>query len=155
MTGTSRGRLIGLDVARCLALLGMVATHVLDERTPGGDLTTAQWLAGGRASALFAVLAGVSLALMEAHWNEPNRVFELACGTGPYLRELSRRGVQCCGGDVVFAKLWLARHWVVGPDVELICFDAASPWPISGCQYDMVLCHDAFYFLEPKDDNSP
>ena len=50
MTGTSQGRLVGLDVARCLALLGMVATHVLDERTPGGDLTTAQWLAGGRAS---------------------------------------------------------------------------------------------------------
>jgi hypothetical protein len=42
----------------------MVATHVLDERTPAGDLTSAQWLAGGRASALFAVLAGVSLALM-------------------------------------------------------------------------------------------
>ena len=64
MTGIRSGRLVGLDVARCLALLGMVATHVLDERTPAGDLTTAQWLAGGRASALFAVLAGVSLALM-------------------------------------------------------------------------------------------
>ena len=36
MTGTSQGRLVGLDVARCLALLGMVATHVLDERTPAG-----------------------------------------------------------------------------------------------------------------------
>lgn len=58
------GRLVGLDVARCLALLGMVATHVLDERTSTGDLTFGQWLAGGRASALFAVLAGVSLALM-------------------------------------------------------------------------------------------
>ena len=64
MTGTTEGRLVGLDVARCLALLGMVATHVLDARTPAGDLTTAQWLAGGRASALFAVLAGVSLGLM-------------------------------------------------------------------------------------------
>ena len=57
-------RLVGLDVARCLALLGMVATHVLDQRTPTGELTFGQWLAGGRASALFAVLAGVSLALM-------------------------------------------------------------------------------------------
>ncbi|GAA5106308.1 heparan-alpha-glucosaminide N-acetyltransferase domain-containing protein [Alloalcanivorax gelatiniphagus] len=64
MTGTSEGRLVGLDVARCLALLGMVATHVLDQRTPTGELATAQWLAGGRASALFAVLAGVSLGLM-------------------------------------------------------------------------------------------
>jgi len=55
---------VGLDVARCLALLGMVATHVLPEFTPQGDLTFGQWLAGGRASALFAVLAGISLALM-------------------------------------------------------------------------------------------
>ncbi|WP_322938580.1 heparan-alpha-glucosaminide N-acetyltransferase domain-containing protein [Nocardioides bizhenqiangii] len=58
------GRLVGLDVARCLALLGMVATHVLLDFTPEGDLSFSQWLAGGRASALFAVLAGVSLALM-------------------------------------------------------------------------------------------
>ena len=64
MTGTTHGRLVGLDVARCLALLGMVATHVLEARTPSGGLATTQWLAGGRASALFAVLAGVSLALM-------------------------------------------------------------------------------------------
>lgn len=64
-------RLVGLDVARCLALLGMVATHVVDERTPAGDLTAAQWLAGGRASALFAVLAGVSLALMTRRHRAP------------------------------------------------------------------------------------
>lgn len=57
-------RLVGLDVARCLALLGMIATHVLDSRTPSADLTLAHELAGGRASALFAVLAGVSLALI-------------------------------------------------------------------------------------------
>jgi hypothetical protein len=78
MTATSHDRLVGLDVARCLALLGMVATHVLDERTPSGDLTTAQWLAGGRASALFAVLAGVSLALMT---REPLRGRPLALRT--------------------------------------------------------------------------
>lgn len=63
-TGRLVGRLVGVDVARCLALLGMVATHVLAERDADGSLTSAQWLAGGRASALFAVLAGVSLALM-------------------------------------------------------------------------------------------
>lgn len=57
-------RLVAIDVARCLALLGMVATHVLDERTADGGLTFAQALAGGRASALFAVLAGVSIALV-------------------------------------------------------------------------------------------
>ena len=93
-------------------------------------------------------LAG--LALLEAHWTDPPDVFELACGTGPYLRELARRGVRCSGGDVVFAKLWLARHWVVGSDVELVCFDAASPWPIAGRRHGLVFCHDAFYFLQPQ-----
>lgn len=58
------GRVIGLDVARCLALVGMIATHALVTSAPDGGVTTVQAVAGGRASALFAVLAGVSLALM-------------------------------------------------------------------------------------------
>ena len=94
-------------------------------------------------------LAG--LALMEAHWSAPSTAFELCCGAGHYLRELARRGVDCTGGDVVFAKLWLARHWVVGRTGALVCFDAASPWPIADRRYDLVCCHDALYFLEPKD----
>lgn len=57
-------RLIGLDVARCLALLGMVATHVLATRGADGELTLAHEVFAGRAAALFAVLAGVTLALM-------------------------------------------------------------------------------------------
>jgi uncharacterized membrane protein len=61
---TTAGRLVGIDLARCLALLGMVATHVLDSRGPDGGYPLAHEVAAGRASALFAVLAGVSLALM-------------------------------------------------------------------------------------------
>ena len=57
------GRVIGVDAARCVALLGMIATHVLVERDADG-VSVAHQLAGGRASALFAVLAGVSLALV-------------------------------------------------------------------------------------------
>ncbi len=57
-------RLVGVDVARCLALLGMIATHLVEARDPDGSLSSLQWIAGGRSSALFAVLAGVSLALI-------------------------------------------------------------------------------------------
>ncbi len=89
------------------------------------------------------------LALLEAHWAAPDTAFELCCGVGHYLRELTRRGVACTGADVVFAKLWLARHWVVGADADLVCFDAGSSWPL-GARADLVFCHDAFYFLEPK-----
>jgi uncharacterized membrane protein len=61
---TGAGRLVGIDLARCLALLGMMATHLLSETDPDGSISGAQWLAGGRSAALFAVLAGVSIALM-------------------------------------------------------------------------------------------
>lgn len=89
-------RLVGVDVARCLALLGMVATHVLAERDADGSLTTAQWLAGGRASALFAVLAGVSLALMTGR-RTPVRG-----------RERARRSVGLAVRAVLIAVLGLA-----------------------------------------------
>ncbi|ROP43663.1 heparan-alpha-glucosaminide N-acetyltransferase domain-containing protein [Pseudokineococcus lusitanus] len=61
-------RLVGVDAARGVALLGMVATHVLalsvlDEATFLEEPTATALVAAGRASALFAVLAGVSLAL--------------------------------------------------------------------------------------------
>ena len=47
----------------------MVAAHVLDERRPDGTLTRTSWVVDGRASALFAVLAGVSLVLMSRRTN--------------------------------------------------------------------------------------
>jgi uncharacterized membrane protein len=60
-----RPRLLGVDAARGIALIGMIAVHVFslyDEQTD-----SASWLAAvfsGRAAALFAVMAGVGLALV-------------------------------------------------------------------------------------------
>lgn len=92
-------------------------------------------------------LAG--LALIQAHWNAPRSSFELACGIGHYSRDLSRRGVATAGGDVVFAKLWIARRYVA-PATRFVCFDAAYPFPLADGSYDLVLCQDAFYFLPEK-----
>lgn len=58
-------RLTGIDAARGVALFGMMSTHVLPLYTPG--TTEATWTAllfSGRASGLFAVVAGVGLALL-------------------------------------------------------------------------------------------
>lgn len=58
-------RLHGIDAARGLALLGMMATHLLPTFESNADLTPT-WIGltfSGRAAALFAVLAGVGLAL--------------------------------------------------------------------------------------------
>ncbi len=80
-------------MARCLALLGMVATHVLDARTTDGSLAAAQWLAGGRASALFAVLAGLSIALVTGR-REPLRGRErVRASVGLVVRALLVAGV--------------------------------------------------------------
>ena len=89
------------------------------------------------------------LALAEAHWTDPASVFELACGAGHFLREFARFCPNVAGGDVVFAKLWLARRYVA-PNATLICFDAASPWPLADRSAEMLFCHDAFYFLPQK-----
>ena len=89
------------------------------------------------------------LALTQAHWPAPATAFELACGIGHHLRALHAQNVAVTGADIVFAKLWVARHWVI-PATTLLCFDAAAPWPIAGARFDLVACHDAFYFLEPK-----
>ncbi|NDK33068.1 heparan-alpha-glucosaminide N-acetyltransferase domain-containing protein [Nesterenkonia haasae] len=65
-SSSARGeRLWGVDAARGLALLGMVTVHVLPTTDPGtGDATWAGMLFSGRSAALFAVLAGVGLALL-------------------------------------------------------------------------------------------
>ena len=89
------------------------------------------------------------LALAEAHWASPQRVFELACGAGHFLREFARVSPEVSGADIVFAKLWLARRYVA-PHARLLCFDAAAPWPLQSGSADLVFCHDAFYFLPDK-----
>lgn len=56
-----RSRLAAVDVARGVALLGMMSVHVLSSGPGASGVLHA--LAGGRSAALFAVLAGVGLAL--------------------------------------------------------------------------------------------
>ena len=73
------GRVVGVDVARALALLGMMATHLLPGRV-GNDVAWAQQLAGGRSSALFAVLAGVSIAFVSGR-TQPLRGRERAAAS--------------------------------------------------------------------------
>ena len=89
------------------------------------------------------------LALAQSYWGAPRRVLELACGAGHYLRAFSGHAGEVVGGDLVFAKLWLARHWIA-PQATLVCFDAAAPWPFADRAADLLFCHDAFYFLPEK-----
>ncbi|MGV9247696.1 DUF418 domain-containing protein [Streptomyces sp. NPDC003710] len=60
----STGRLIGIDLARGLAVFGMYSAHVGPDVTVGGPTGFLLEMARGRSSALFAVLAGFSLIII-------------------------------------------------------------------------------------------
>ncbi|WP_166659684.1 heparan-alpha-glucosaminide N-acetyltransferase domain-containing protein [Actinomycetospora succinea] len=62
-TSGSGARVRGIDAARGLALLGMIAVHTLPT-SENGELTTVGLLAGGTSAALFGVLVGLSVALL-------------------------------------------------------------------------------------------
>ena len=58
-------RLTGIDAARGVALFGMMSTHVFPLYVPGTvEASTTALLFSGRASGLFAVIAGIGLALL-------------------------------------------------------------------------------------------
>ncbi|MHC9043881.1 heparan-alpha-glucosaminide N-acetyltransferase domain-containing protein [Microbacterium saperdae] len=67
-------RILGLDIARGLAILGMAGAHI-GETEPFQWLDPTTWtdLVHGRSSILFAVLAGVSIALMTGRSTLPDR----------------------------------------------------------------------------------
>ncbi|WP_130294593.1 heparan-alpha-glucosaminide N-acetyltransferase domain-containing protein [Pseudonocardia sediminis] len=61
---SAASRLIGVDVARGLALFGIIAVHALVEGNEDGSPATNYLVFGGRSAALFALLAGVAFAFM-------------------------------------------------------------------------------------------
>lgn len=80
-------RVIGVDVARAVALMGMVVAHMRDMYV-GASLSVDPWyqLVSGRSSALFAALAGLSIVLASSAANtsgqptlRPNAQSALAC----------------------------------------------------------------------------
>lgn len=79
------GRIVGIDLARCLALLGMFVAHLSHGTDGPGGVGTAYQIVSGRSAALFAVLAGVSIALMTR--SQPGRT------TAGHRRALATRAV--------------------------------------------------------------
>ncbi len=65
-------RLVGIDAARGLALLGMIAIHVMDPVDADGDPSLTWTLAAGKSAALFALLAGVGIAFASGRRTPPH-----------------------------------------------------------------------------------
>jgi hypothetical protein len=70
----SGGRVLGVDVARSFALIGMMSVHIFPALRPDGSMHPSYVVAAGRAAALFAVLAGVGLALATGGARPPDRL---------------------------------------------------------------------------------
>ena len=130
-------RLYGIDAARGLALLGMMATHLLPTFESNADLTPT-WIGltfSGRAAALFAVLAGVGLALSTGK-HKPLAGPELsAARRGVALRALVIAAVGLTLGGVEvnlaiilvhYAVLFLCVLPFLGLEIKRLCAWAAG-----------------------------
>lgn len=87
LPASARGRILGVDAARAVALVGMFATHLLPLDDDRGGPSLTGLLADGRSSALFAVLAGVGVALSTGGTRPPpDGRAHLAAGVGLLVR---------------------------------------------------------------------
>ncbi|HEX4252176.1 MAG TPA: Pls/PosA family non-ribosomal peptide synthetase [Pseudonocardia sp.] len=84
----SRQRVLGVDLARGLALLGMMAVHVFPLLDADGDPTPATWLASGRSAATFVLLAGVALTFLSGGRTPLHGRARVAASTGIVVRAL-------------------------------------------------------------------
>lgn len=131
------GRLRGIDAARGLALLGMMATHLLPTFEANADLTPT-WIGltfSGRAAALFAVLAGVGLALSTGKQVPPAGTALNAVRRGVALRALVIAAVGLSLGGlevnlaiilVHYALLFLCVLPFLGLKLKALCAWAAG-----------------------------
>lgn len=69
-----RARIRGIDMARALAIVGMVMVHVGPNNLPGGGLSGAAYRAThGRAAVVFVVLAGIGVSLLAGDGSRDRR----------------------------------------------------------------------------------
>ena len=139
-------RVVGVDVARCLALVGMMATHVLPPEVDG-EVTVAHQLAAGRASALFAVLAGVSLVLVTGSRRPVRGQAWRAAYAGIAARAALIGGVGLLLGEVrsgiaVILASYAAFFLLAGPFLALRSrwvLLVAAVWSVAGPALSFVL----------------
>jgi uncharacterized membrane protein len=104
-------RVVGVDVARALALIGMAATHIFPGFTADGGQHPSHALASGRAAALFALLAGVSLSLASGGHRAPSGRALRAARAAVFARALLLVGVGLLLGLVDSPPLVILAYY--------------------------------------------
>jgi len=110
--GGQKARLIGIDVTRGLALLGMMAVHVLID--DAGNPKWVSYIANGHSAATFAVLAGVGLSLTTGRARVPwAKAGRTAAGLAGRAAAIGAIGLALGCTDGQFAYVILAYYAVL------------------------------------------
>jgi hypothetical protein len=151
------GRVVGVDIARFFALAGMMAIHILPA-FQHGVVTSSQSLAGGRSSALFAVLAGASMSLATgARPVDPRRWDSVAGGILVRALLIALLGFWLGGlqSGIAVILVYYALLFVVGIPFLLLrtrtLFIVAGVWLLAG----PAISHLVRPFLPPPSGRSP
>ena len=91
--------------------------------------------------------------LWRKHGQRPQRVLDLACGTGTVSRLLSERGCQVTGVDLSQGMLDVARHKADQAHLSIPFYQQdAAELDLAGQSFDAVVClFDSLnYILEPE-----
>ncbi|HZG90631.1 MAG TPA: heparan-alpha-glucosaminide N-acetyltransferase domain-containing protein [Pseudonocardia sp.] len=139
-----RGRVLGVDAARAVALLAMALAHMHATTTPDGGATAVGAAVAGRASALFAVLAGVGVALSTTRVRDRRDHAGAAAGLvtrGLCLALLGLGLEQLLGRPPAIILAQYGLLFVVAALLvrlsAVVCFAAAAGW----CALSPVLSH--------------
>jgi uncharacterized membrane protein YeiB len=86
--GREKPRIIGIDVARGLALAGMLAVHVFPTFDSDGSASIATAYTSGRGAAIFATMAGVGLAIVTGRQRPVSGGARVTASVGLAIRAL-------------------------------------------------------------------
>lgn len=110
----SSSRLIGVDAARGVALLGMITLHSLLEETPSGNPTWSSHAFSGRAAAAFALMSGVGLTLATGRRQVPRSDARgMAAMLATRALAIGVIGLLVSGADTVLDSVILPYYAVV------------------------------------------
>lgn len=94
-------RIVGIDLARGMALLGMMVVHLINQANADGDMAWQWRISSGNAAALFATLAGVGIALSTGRTRPPTGRPLLATATSVLTRAVLIGLIGLALGSVV------------------------------------------------------
>ncbi|MGA8211565.1 MAG: heparan-alpha-glucosaminide N-acetyltransferase domain-containing protein [Nocardioidaceae bacterium] len=106
--GSGSPRVVGIDVARGLALLGMLAVHIFDVLHADDTPSKTFQVMGGHAVATFVLLAGVSLTFITTRPRTGSR------------RTDASTAASLAGRALVITAIGLALNSALDPDIDVI-----------------------------------